>query len=169
MGVCAIGAENPRTAIVLEIGRQNFFDDAAAKLFGLDRKHYFDAAIEISRHPVGAAQEHLLLASFAEDQDTAVFEETVDDAADADIFGEPWRAPVARQQMPRITRSIGTPALAGAIEGFNRGAIDQGIELGEDARFFAKASSFRLLVDELNCATAEVGRGDHQLLPLVFL
>ena len=105
--------------VVVQIRGNDLFDDPPANVFGLDREHGLDAAFEIPRHPIGAAQEHLLLRAFAEHQNAAVLEEPVHDAEDANVFGnsrQPWSqaADAADQQVDRHA------GLAGFVEGFDR-------------------------------------------------
>src|SRR5438477_345771 len=47
-------AELTGATIVLQVDGENLFHDTAAEIFGLDWEHDLDAAIEITRHPVGA-------------------------------------------------------------------------------------------------------------------
>ena len=86
---------------------------------------------------------------FAEHQDAAVFEEAVDDAADADVFRDarqprPQAADAADHQVDRHA------GLAGAVEGLDRAAVDDRVELGEDPRLLALPGPLGLLVDQLD-------------------
>ena len=94
-------------------------------------------------------QKHLLLRAFAEHQDAAVLQEAVDDAADADVFRDarqprPQAADAADQQVDRHA------GLAGAVEGLDRAAVDERVELGENPRLLALPGPLGLLVDQLD-------------------
>ena len=54
----------------------------------LDRKQYFDPTVEVARHQVRTAHVNLGLTAVSEEVDAAVFEESSDDADDADILGD---------------------------------------------------------------------------------
>src|SRR5579863_4272235 len=78
-GVCAIGVQNASFACVGEVRRQNLVADTLAEMRLLERKHRFNAFVEIARHPIGAAEIQLGLAAVLEVIDAAVFQESPDD------------------------------------------------------------------------------------------
>ena len=56
-GIGPVRPQHARANIVAQIRRNDFFDDPPPQILRLDREHHFHAAIEIPRHPVGAARE----------------------------------------------------------------------------------------------------------------
>ena len=83
--VASIVIEFPSVLVVLEIGSQEV-DEFLFARFVFDGGEQFDTSVQGSWHPVGAGDEHSVLASMAKVQDTGVFEESVDDAHDRDVF-----------------------------------------------------------------------------------
>ena len=83
----AICVEDACRVRVLKIGFKYFVD--AFAIFGvLDREDGFDSAIEVARHPVGAACEDVGLATIAifEVEDAAVFQVASQYTAHSNVF-----------------------------------------------------------------------------------
>ena len=76
----------------LEVDREDLVADDARELLVLDREEDLDAAAQVARHEVGAADDEAVLAAAVEPVDAAVLEVAADDAADADVLGEPGHA-----------------------------------------------------------------------------
>src|ERR1700677_3947562 len=83
--VDAIGFKHPRLHAIGQVGRQNFVGDPLAQACVAHREDYLDAAEEIARHPIGAAEINLRASVVAEIKDPAVLEEPAHDAGDADV------------------------------------------------------------------------------------
>ena len=80
--------QNARVQGVAQLGGKCVLHQPAASGGILDREEHFDPAEKIPRHPVGAACEERGVAVVFEIVNARVFEETPDDAAHADVFGE---------------------------------------------------------------------------------
>src|SRR4029078_12384977 len=166
--VGAIGLQDARVFVVVQVHRDNFFYDALADVLGFDRKHGLHAPLEVPRHPVGAAQEHTFFRTFAEDENAAVLEEPVDDAVHSDVlrYSRQAGSQAADAADQEVDRDAG---LAGLVEGFDRPAVDERINLGDDASLFAFAGPAGLFVDQLKRAALQVAWSDHEFLPLMIL
>ena len=106
--VTSVALEMTCLGFVPEVNRENVLEPGR-ELGVLDGEENLDAAIEIARHQVRAAQIDLFRAAIPEVVNAAVLQESAHDAGDADVLadaGDPGR----RQQMPRTSRSIFTPA-----------------------------------------------------------
>src|SRR5690606_13490004 len=54
--VRAVGHQHSGTDVVLQVRRNDLIDDPPTQLRRLDGEHYLHAALEVPRHPIGAAQ-----------------------------------------------------------------------------------------------------------------
>src|SRR6185295_10976948 len=77
--------ERPRLHVVGPRDAEDV-DEARAKGRIFDRHHDLDAAMEVSRHPIGARDVDLVLAGVREVEDATVLEVAVDDRADLDVL-----------------------------------------------------------------------------------
>ena len=96
-----------------------------------DRVSDFDAAEEIARHPIGAAQKNFRLPRLFEIEDPAMLEETVHDAAHRDVLADAFEA------RPQTTNPANNqvdlhPCLGRAIKRFNGAFIHERVHLGDD-------------------------------------
>ena len=53
-----------------------------------NREDHLDAAVEVAGHEIGAAEKNEWIPPIGEDIDAAMFEETVHDASDLDVFAQ---------------------------------------------------------------------------------
>src|SRR4051812_46856512 len=90
--VASVAVQLARGTVVGQIQVEDLVADAVREPAIRDRHHHFDAAIEVARHQVRAADVDLLVAAVAEVPDPAVLEEAADDAADADAIADAGNA-----------------------------------------------------------------------------
>ena len=88
----AFGIELPGAHVVGEIDGDDLLEDSRRQFWREHRKHQFDPAEEVSRHPVGARQIDLRVVVGAEDIDATVFEETSHEASHLDVLADPGDA-----------------------------------------------------------------------------
>ena len=97
-----------RVDVVVQIRVQNGSQMVSEfRLF--DREHQFNSPAEVAIHPVGAAEIDLIFTIVAEIENATVLKKSADYAANANVardLGEPG----AEREIPRIIRSIETPA-----------------------------------------------------------
>src|ERR1700733_1597342 len=86
--VIAVVLQDARLEVVGEIGSDHLRENLSEQERILDAEDHFHALVDISLHPIGAAEEKLGLAAVAEDEDAAVFEKSPDHAAHADAAAE---------------------------------------------------------------------------------
>src|SRR6266508_1718881 len=63
-----------------------------AELGRFYREEHFHAPVQVTRHQVGAAQEHVLITTIAEVEDTRVFQETPHYRGHSDVLAHPFDA-----------------------------------------------------------------------------
>ena len=68
----------------------------------LDRKHDFDAPIQIAAHPVGTGQEDLFVSPVEKAINSRVFEEPIDDGDDFNRFAQPGNAGTKRADSSNV-------------------------------------------------------------------
>src|SRR6185369_10650353 len=87
-GIASVGLEFTCLGVVSEVSVKQDVSQVALRLRVGNRRHYFDAMLQISRHQVGTADVDLLVAAVREPEDTAVLEKTTHDSAHAYILGQ---------------------------------------------------------------------------------
>jgi hypothetical protein len=53
-----------------------------------NREDHFDAAVKVARHQIGTSEKNKWIPPIGENVDAAMFEETVDDTSDLDVFAQ---------------------------------------------------------------------------------
>ena len=91
--------------VIGEISWYDNFEKLSPKFEIEDGKNDFDSAVKIAWHKIGAAQIDVRVSAIGKNIDSAVFEKTVDDTLDGDVFTEarnPWAqaANPADQKIP---------------------------------------------------------------------
>lgn len=159
--IAAIGLDDAGFDVVGEMESEDFGGHAFAEVAIEDGEDDFDAAEEIAWHPIGAADEDFGLAGIFEIEDTAVFEEPVDDAADGDIFAEALDlgAQAADPADDEIDFDAG---LGGAVEGIDEDGVDEGIHLGDDASGQTLFGVGAFAIDEGEHFAVEFEGGDQE-------
>ena len=97
-----------------------------------NRKDGLDAAKEIARHPVGAAEVDLGLAAVLETKNAAVFEKSPDNAAHLDILAH-IGMPALRAAHAAHHELDAHAGRGGAIEGLDHALLHQGVYLDVDS------------------------------------
>src|SRR5205823_8916360 len=106
---------------------------------GIENRHHdFDAAMEVARHPVGARDEYLVLPAVLETGHPRVFEETVDQSANANSLTHPRHVRPEAADAANEERD-GHARLGGAVKRFDDVAVDQSVELADDPRRSARS------------------------------
>jgi len=162
-GIEAVGSEEARCGVIGQVGGLDPVEDLASD-FGVENgEDHLDAAMEIAGHKIGAAEVDEWITVVVKDIDAAVFEETVDDAADADVFAEAGDAgPEAAD--PANDHVDGDALLRGGVEGVGDLLVDEGVDLDEDAGLATRALVSPLAVDHFNQAGSKVERGDEEFI-----
>ena len=152
--------------VVAQQGRQDAVDDARLEPGILDREHHLDAAEEVARHPVGAAEEDLGLAGVLEVEDPAVLQEPVDDADHPDVLGEPGDArPQAADAADDAGRSARPAWDARYSASITVGSTSAFILAMMRAGRPGLARCRRFAVDQLDHLLPQAERRDHELPP----
>src|SRR5688572_3105996 len=90
--VSAFGLKFARLFGISEIGLEILLPKESFQLLVSDRCQNLDPTVEVSRHPVGAADINFAMTAVLEIVDAAVFEKSPDDASHPDILGHAWDA-----------------------------------------------------------------------------
>ena len=85
-GVIPVWVQDAHIHRVLHIDIQNGVDNRPPDHRVVNRENNFDAAVQVSRHQVGTAEEHLLIATIPKIKDTGVFQEPPDNTGNIDVF-----------------------------------------------------------------------------------
>jgi hypothetical protein len=107
----------------------------------LDLGQHLDAPVEVARHQVGRPDEVERLVvdvAVAEAVDPAVLEVAPEDAADADVLGQPG-TPARRHEMPRTIMSICTPAWLASYSASIMSGVADRVHLQRDPALGAEA------------------------------
>src|SRR5215470_3948811 len=121
-----------------------------AILEGHDDLH---AAIEIPRHQVRAADEHLLRAAIAEVPRAAVLQEPSDDAAHPNAVADAGDAWSQRGNAPDDEIHLNA-GLGRAVKKIDSGCVDERVHLQDDVRGFPSCRPAHLTFDERSQAAA---------------
>ena len=128
------------------------------------RDHEFDAVIEVSWHPVRAANIQLFTTAIGEPEDTAVLQKAADEASDSDVVtdagdaGDEYADPSDDELDPDA-------CLRSFVELIYDLLIEEGIHLGDHVCLLALLGEGDLAVDELHAALAEIDRRDDEGVP----
>src|SRR3954447_13827869 len=127
-----------------------------------DGSERLDPAVEISFHQVRRSDEVALTFATAEDIDARVLEVPANDRSDVDRLAlaghaRAYRAHAADDEIDRDTR------LRRSVQRCDRGRIDKGVALDDDASVAELLVPLPLGVDEVRDSGAQHRRRDHQL------
>src|SRR5262249_43055898 len=128
-------------------------------------EHYFDALIEVARHPVGAAQINKGLAAVLEVEDSAVLQEPAHDAAHSNLLTDASEvraqgAGAAHDKVDLDSRP------RRAIQCRNHRLIQQRINFCDDPCGSSAAGVVCLAVNEFDAIIGQVNRG-HEQRPVI--
>ena len=143
------------TSVRLELARfhaveqkvgQDFFNDPVPQSRRLDRECDLDAAQEISRHPIGAGEKDFRRARIFKTINPAVFQETADDAHHPNILAQSrhFGAQATNAPHDQVDRYFSARRF---VKLFDDLAIDQGIELRDDAGRLARSRMRDLTIE----------------------
>ena len=125
-----------------------------------------DPVVEVARHPVGRGQKVLGFAGVLKIKDAGVFQKAVDNGNHADIIRN------ARQSGPQAANAPNDqvdlhPGLAGRVEFFDEGLVNQTVELGNEAGGTAGSGVFDFAPNAADHAVSELGRGDQEVMKVL--
>ena len=126
----------------------------------------FDAEVEVSGHPVGAADVQMLTLAVAEEEDARMLKEAADHAFDGDVFGEAWHAGTHAADAADVKGDLHA-GLAGFDELVDDVLIGEAVDLGDDARWLAGFGGCDLAIDELEEMVFHLERRDEKILALL--
>lgn len=160
--VTAIRLQAPAVGVVGQVQLQLFLH-AGQQLFAFDREASLDALVEVALHPVGAGEEHLLVAAIEEVENTCVLKEAANDRAHMDVVRNPGnpRTQTAHAAHHQIDAHAG---LAGLVQRADDLRIGQRVELGDDVRRFAFDGELGLAGNHVEHALLQGKRRMQQLL-----
>jgi hypothetical protein len=97
-----------------------------------NREDHFNAAVKIAGHQIGAAEENEWIPPIGEDIDAAMFEETVHDASDLDVFAQS-RDAGAEAADPAYEELDGDSFLGAGVQRLNDLRVDEGVGFDKDS------------------------------------
>ena len=159
----AVRAQEAGFDVVGQVGRDDGFDELAAKLGVEDGEDDLDAPVQVAGHEVGTAEKNQWIAAVGEEIDPAVFEEAVDNTADADAFADP-REPGAQTADASDQKIDGDALPRGGIKGIDDFLIHEAVGLDENAGRATGAPVGAFAVDEFQKAGGEIERRDEEFV-----
>src|SRR5215472_7522443 len=160
--------QTPALQRVAQVRHHDLVKHLAVHRRVFNRHERLHTAIEITRHPIGGADEYLRpvrgeFAAIAEANDAAMFEKAADDALDADVLGKPRHA---RPQAANTAHHQidAHPFQRGAIEEIDDCRVDERIHLRPNLRRLVRSCIFDLGLDQLDEPRSERQRRDRNLL-----
>ena len=132
--------------------------------FGVEnREDHLDAAVKVAGHEIGAAEKNEWIPPVSEDIDAAMFEETVHDASNCDVFAQsgdtgPEAADPADQELN------GDSFLRAGVERLDDLWVDEGIGFDKDSGRSTGTVVGRFPVDEFEEAGGEIKGGNEKFV-----
>jgi hypothetical protein len=132
--------------------------------FGVqNREDYLDAAVKVAGHEIGAAEENEWIPPVSEDIDAAMFEETVYDASNLDVFAQsgdtgPEAADPADEQLD------GDSFLRAGVERLDDLWVHEGIGFDKDSGRSTGTVVGRFPVDEFEEAGGKIKGGNEEFV-----
>src|SRR6516165_325980 len=158
----------PTLQTVAQVRDNDFVQHLAVHRRVFNRHQCFDAAIKITRHPIGRADEHLgairgQLVAVAEANNTTMLQESTNDALDPNVFGKAWNA--WPQTTDAAHHQIDTnPRHRGLVEKVDYGRIDKRVHLRPNLRRLALLCVFDFGFDQLPEPGSQSEGGDGDFL-----
>jgi len=121
--------------------------------------------VEVAGHKVGTAEKNQGVASVGEEVDAAMFEEAIDNAADADVLADSWKSGAQAADAP-YEQVDGNAFLGGGVEGVDDFLIYKSVGLDEDARGATRTEVGAFTVDQLQKAGSEVEGSDEEFIEM---
>ena len=157
-----VGPESAGLDVVRQGGVENFVDDPVAQDAVLDRKQDLDPAVQIARHPVGAAHVDLRLTGVLKIADPAVLQKPVHDAAHGDVLAQAGHPGLEAADAADDEVDF-HPRLGRLVQRLNHGRLHERIQLGDDPGGQAALRVFGLAGDQFQNSGAEVERCHDEL------
>src|SRR6516164_2868190 len=157
----------PALQRIAEVRHHDLVKHLAVHRWVFNRHERLHTAVEITRHPIGGADEHLRptrgeFAAITEANDAAVFEKAADDALDADVLGKP-RNPRSQAANTAHDQIDAHPFQRGAVEEINDCRVDERIHLRPNLRRLVRSCIFDLGLDQFDETRSERQRRDRNL------
>jgi len=128
-----------------------------------NREDDLDAAVEVAGHEIGAAEKNEWIPPIGEDIDAAMFEETVDDASDLDVFAQPWDTG-AEAADPADEELDGDSFLGASVKRLDDLRVDEGVGFDKDSGRAAGTVVGGFPVNEFEEARGKIKRGDEEFV-----
>src|SRR5262245_14014521 len=129
------------------------------------RRHDFDPAIKVTRHPIGRSDENLLFASVGKMKDATELKHTADNAAHVNRLRQTRNAGSQHAGTAHNEINLHT-GLRGAIQRVDRVEVSQTIYLRGNPSRPAGLSMFPLALDQIQHSFAKVNGRNQQPLVL---
>src|SRR6202051_3936904 len=147
--VAGIAQQNASLSIIRQIRVENFPPNAFAEKFVTQRHHHLLALLEVTRHPVSAANVNFFFAAILEIIDSAVLQKSSDDASHPDPITQtantrPERADAANDQI-NLNSCLRCP-----VQGLNNVLVEQRIHLSDDPPRSTLARVLGFAIDKRN-------------------
>jgi hypothetical protein len=97
-----------------------------------NREDHFNAAVKVAGHEIGTAEKNKWIPPIFEDIDAAMFEETVHDASDLDVFAQS-RDARAEATDPSDEELNGDSFLRAGVQRLDDLRVDEGIGFDKDS------------------------------------
>src|SRR5215813_8582416 len=143
--------------VVTQAQIKNFVFEVAFQFLVLDGDHQLHPPVEISKHPIGAADVDILFAAVQKIEYTAMLKEPSYDACDRDRCGEPRHARPERTHPPhdQLDRHTGLRCL---IQSSHELGIGETVQLCDDAGGTSGRIVIHLTLDQLHEAIPKIDR-----------
>jgi hypothetical protein len=119
----------------------------AAKFGVENREDHLDATVKVAGHEIGATEENEWIPTIGEDIDTAMFEKTVHDASNLDVFAQ-FRNTGAEAADPADEELDGDSFLGAGVKRLNDLRVDESVGFDKDSGRAAGTVVGRFTVDE---------------------
>jgi hypothetical protein len=128
-----------------------------------NREDHFNAAVKVAGHEIGTAEKNKWIPPIFEDIDAAMFEETVHDASDLDIFAQSGDtgAEAANPADEKLDRDT---FLRAGVERLNDLRVDEGVGFDKDSGRATGAVVGGFPVNELEEARGKIKWGDEEFV-----
>jgi hypothetical protein len=128
-----------------------------------NREDHLDAAVKVAGHEIGATEENEWIPPIFEDIDAAMFEETVHDASNCDVFAQSGDTG-AEAADPADQELNGDSFLRAGVERLDDLWVDEGVGFDKDSRGATGTVVGRFPVDEFEEAGGEIKGGDEEFV-----
>jgi len=135
-----------------------------ATKFGVEnREDHLDATVKVAGHEIGATEENEWIPPVGKDIDAAMFEKTVHDASNLDVFAQS-RDTGAEAADPADEELDGDSFLGAGVKRLNDLRVDEGVGFDKDSGRAAGTVVGRFPVDECEEAGGKIKGGDEEFV-----